>query len=183
MSSCGRKINCPDFDNKILEWIPYHNNDTIRLINSSNDSIIKLAINKVIIEHTTHYITNLKCGTCDDHIMINGNETNKPDLKIDIYLNENNIQMQSFLIKGVHFTESDSDYSEQSDYSFEGVNYNAVRIFEKKDNSYGFFKLILAKGYGIVGLVDKNGDVWKIATNSLKNNRGESVEIKNIACE
>ncbi len=94
--SCGRQINCPDFKQEIMEWIPYQNNDTIKLINSSNDSIIKLAIDEVIIEHTTHYMTNLDCGTCDDHIMINGNETNNTDLQIDIGLYENNIMHRDF---------------------------------------------------------------------------------------
>lgn len=179
---CGRQIDCPDFNNEILEWIPYQNNDTIRLINCSNDSIMKLVINEVIVEHTTHYMTNHDCGTCDDHIMINGNETINTDLQIDIGLNENNINAQRFLIKGFYFTEYNSDYSELSDYSYEGVKYDIVRIFEKKDTNDRFFKLILAKGLGIVGLVDKNGDVWKILNNDLKNSKSESVEIKNISC-
>lgn len=182
LMSCGRQIDCPNFNNEVLDWIPYQNNDTIRLINSSNDSIIILVINEVVIEHTTHYMTNLDCGTCDDQIMINGNETNNNDLQINIGLNENNINAQRYLIKGSYFTEYNSDCSEQADYSFEGVKYNAVRIFEKKETNDRFFKLILAKGLGIVGLVDKNGDVWKIISNDLKNSMSESVEIKNISC-
>jgi hypothetical protein len=182
MISCGRKIDCPDFNDEILKWVPYQNNDTIRLMNSSNDSIMKLVINEVIVEHTTHYMTNVKCGTCDDRIMINVNETDSVDLQIHIGLTYKHIYNQSFLIKGFYFTEYNSDYSEQSDYSFEGVNYDVVRIFEKKETDDRFFKLIIAKGFGIIGLVEKNGDVWEIKSTILKSKKSESVEIRNISC-
>ncbi len=86
------------------------------------------------------------------------------------------------MIKGFYFTEYNSDYSEQTDYSFEGVKYDVVRIFEKKETNDRFFKLIIAKGFGIVGLVDKNGDIWKIDSSILKSSEINSVEIKNISC-
>lgn len=182
MISCGRQIDCPEFNSQILDWIPYENNDTIRLFNTSTDSVIILAINELIIEHTTHYMTNLDCGTCDDQIMVNHNETNNHDLQIKINLNENNLMDQSYLIVESYFTEYNSNYFEFKDYTFENKVYDEVRIFEKKELNQIFIKLILAKGFGIVGLVDNENSIWIIQGSRLKNDKSNSVEIINIAC-
>lgn len=177
-SACNFQINCPGLNNEILEWIPYKNNETIVLMNSTDDSILQLEINDVVVEHTTHYTTNTKCGRCDDNLRVNGNETSNPGLQINMNFNINNITHQSFTIEDSYFF-GDSQSSEYTDYTFEGVKYDAVQIFENSRDQR-FTKLILAKGDGIIALIDKEGHTWLLKE---INAASTPVEIINIACD
>lgn len=181
-TSCGRKVNCSDFNTDQLQWIPYVNNDTIRLQNSGNDSIIYLPVNNIQVTHTTHYVTNQKCGGCSDQIYVNM-ESSSNDLIVSVYLYEGKITTQSFVVKGVYFTDGNNKYSEQTDYTFEGIAYEAVRIFEATDTDVQYRKLIIAKGYGIVGLVEENGNTWKLENAELKSIRSTDIEIINTSCD
>lgn len=178
--SCERQVNCPAFNSEPLEWMPYQEKDIILLVNTSNDSLL-LAVNEFTVEHTTHYMTNLDCGTCDDRIMINGSERNNSDLHVTIGLNKNKIIFQEFIIKGSSFTSYDAEHVELANYTFERINYDALIIIDNNNTDERFQKLVLAKGYGIIALVDKEGKIWKLKDTSLKSSR--SVEIKNISCE
>jgi len=60
------KTHCPEFDEEILSWIPYQENDVIELYAQSNDSTIIFSIKSVDITHTTHYPSNTKCACGDD---------------------------------------------------------------------------------------------------------------------
>jgi hypothetical protein len=177
--SCNRQIDCPDFNNSIMDWMPYKYNDTITLINTANDAILILIINDLRIEHTTHYMTNLDCGTCDDHIMINSNETNT-DFQINIALNENRIITQHYIIKGITFTDDKPNYTELVNYSFGGHIFDSVRIFENQ-TSDGFQKLIIAKGFGIIGLIEPVSDTW-ISVGISSERLIQTVNIENISC-
>lgn len=184
LQSCGFQVNCPDFDAETLEWIPYQNNDIIILENSSKESHITLAVNSIYVEHTTHYVTNQKCGTCDDIISINGNETDNNNFLVHIGLNKNRINSQDYLVNGTYFTDYNSEYSEHNNYLFDGDVYEAVRIFEKSVANETYRKLIIAKGYGIVGLVDYEGNAWKLvdvisSSGGISNN----IDIKKVSCE
>ena len=44
--SCGRQIDCPNFDDKVLDWLPYQTNSIITLTNLENDSILSLNVNE-----------------------------------------------------------------------------------------------------------------------------------------
>lgn len=182
VQGCGFQIDCPDFNTKLLEWVPYQNHDTIRLRNVNDDSILVLAVNEIYVEHTTHYVINEKCGTCDDFIKVNQNETIPSDLRIFIYLNKNQFKSQGYEIQDSYFAEYNTEYSEQADYTFEGVLYDHVRVFEKNPISEGFNKLIIAKGIGIVGLVDHEGNNWILTENPSESGNKEPVEIRNISC-
>jgi len=178
--SCNRQVDCPDFNNSIMDWMPYQSNDTITLLNTAGDAILILIINDLVIEHTTHYMTNLDCGTCDDHIMINSNETNT-DFQINITLNENRIITQQYIIKGNTFTDYNSIYTELIDYSFGGHTFDSVRIFENQIDDDNFQKLIVAKGFGIIGLIESDSDTW-ISVGINARRIIETVNIANISC-
>lgn len=181
-ASCGRTINCSDFNMDMLQWVPYENNDTIRLQDTENDSVINLPVGSIQVIHATHYVTNQKCGGCSDQIYVNM-EASSNDLVVSVYLHEGQITTQSFVVKGVYFTNGNDNYSEQADYTFAGKAYEAVHIFEATDTQAPFRKLYIAKGYGIIGLVDKNGHNWKLQNPELKSTRSTEVQITNTSCD
>lgn len=182
LTGCGRKVNCPMFNFDLLQWIPYENNDTIKLQNLGNDSVMILPVRHIFVSHTTHYMTNLKCGECYDNISINA-ESSSTDFIVNMYLDKNQFTSQNFLIMGVSFDSEAAHYSEQSNYTFEGNVYDNVRIFTNDNTSVVLSKLIIAKSYGIIGLVDRNGNTWKLKNPVLKSARNIQVELINTSCD
>lgn len=181
VNSCNlnSKVDCPGFNEDVLSWLPYENKDTIRLINTSNDSVVSFAIDEIIVEHTTHYNSNMDCGTCDDQIMIN-TYNSVSEFQAQIFLNENIINNRSFLIKGVYFNES--EFLEITDYTYNNKVYDTVWIFNKSGSYEQFIQLLVAKGYGIIGLVDLHYNNWVLLDNSTKSTKTTNVDIHNKAC-
>ena len=153
------KTNCPEFDKEILSWIPYQENDVIELYSQSNNSTILFSITSVNIEHKTHYKHGTDCGGCSDYILINNYDS---DFHLDMYIHENIIGSQSYMIIDTYF----DTYSERKNYQFENKEYDLVRIFETNVSQGTFRKLIVAKEIGIIGLVDIHGNSWILRTNA-----------------
>ena len=182
INCAGYQVNCPEFEEVILSWFPYQESDVIELYSQTKDGAITFSINKVEITHTTHYTTGTDCGTCDDDIVIEGYGSS--NLKIVLFLNKNKIISQRYSIDDSNF----KSYSQQNNYMLEGNEYDAVRIFNNASNET-FNKLILAKGIGIIGLIDVEGNTWKMK-NDVKKRLDESDEpedqkkyvIKNRSC-
>ena len=183
---------CPKFDEEILSWIPYQENDVVELYYQFSDSTIILPINSVEITHTTDIsrgsiIGCKKCrGECSDYIYINGYNS---DFHINIDLHLNKIGSQGYQICDTFFYSSEYDsnpnYSEITNYLFEGKEYDIVRIFENNYSQGTFEKLIIAKEIGIIGLIDIHGNSWVLksndkAKNSNKREKG-NVVIKNVS--
>lgn len=182
-NGCGTRIDCPAFDNNLLEWLPYESNDNISMVNIAGDSIIIFEIKDFYVEHTTHYMTNLDCGTCNDRILVNYGDGVVDDLEVRYYLTENTITAQEFLIMNSYFSIYQSNYSEQEDYEFQGEVFNFVRIFENPDTDELFSKLVIARGYGIIGLTDREGNTWKLLPDTRKSGSADGIEIRNQSCE
>lgn len=181
-TSCGWQVDCPDFDDKVLDWLPYKNNDVVSFTNIENDSVLSLNIKEIIVKHTTHYNTAYNCGTCYNHIKVNDYEDGDLNINIEINLDENEVTSQSYYIFGSYFSDFNSLFSEKYEYAFNGVLYNKVKLFENAESEGYFVKLILANGIGIIGLVDKNGHLWSFNNTVLKSNDMDTVEITNISC-
>ena len=162
------RINCPEFDRKILSWIPYQENDVIELYSQSNDSTILFSITSISVTHTTHYARNSKCGGCSDEIFINHYDS---DFHFEMYGGG-----QSYKIFNTYFT----TYSELNNYLFDGKEYDVVRIFENNNSNVSFKKLIIAKEFGIIGLIDKDGNTWALKTNDKGGNL--KLMINNTSC-
>jgi hypothetical protein len=174
----GCKTNCSEFDEKILSWIPYQENDVIELYSQLNDSTITFLISRVEISHTTHYSSNKDCGGCDDHIFINDYNS---DFHVRVRLNENKMESQSYKIIDTYFT----TYSEEKNYLFESEEYELVRIFETNGPQGTFIKLIVAKEIGVIGLVDIHGNTWTLKTNAKikRLDKGhKNIVINNVSC-
>ena len=159
LMSCKTTSTCPEFDEIILTWTPYQENDEIELYSQSKDSTIIFSITRVEINHTTHYEYGTKCGGCSDEIFINNYNS---DFYVEIYLSDRITGHQSYKIIDTYF----STYSEIKNYLFESKEYDLVRIFETNGSKGKFRKLILAKEIGIIGLIDINGNSWVLKTNA-----------------
>jgi hypothetical protein len=158
--SCATKVVCPEFDQIVYDWLPYAQNDTIILVKETKDDSILLFTESTIIQHTTHYLSNLDCGNCWDQILI-GNYNNKANnLYISVRLEKNKIETEEYFIKGSYFDYSRSDYTLKKNYPFNGAVYSEVKIFENEKSLELFTQLIVSKNYGIIGLADKNGFKW-----------------------
>ena len=174
LTSC--RTNCPKFDMKILNWIPYQENDIIELYAQSNDSTILFTITSVNITHTTHYEYGSKCGGCSDEISINDYNS---DFYVEIYLSDRIMGHQRYKIIDTYF----STYSEVKNYLFESKEYDLVRIYETNGEQGTFKKLIVAKEIGVIGLMDLDGNTWALKTNTLNaNGQQNNIVINNVSC-
>jgi hypothetical protein len=174
IAGCKMKVDCPEFDNNLMKWFPYEEGSSITLVNSSSDAKLELEINKVVIEHTTHYISNQKCGSCEDYVEIN--ETTD-DLNILIYLNENSIGTEYYLVKGAGFYE----YTFFGSYVVDSKEYLDVKVFVNATTNLDYTKLVVAKGFGIIELVDDDNESWVLKQDAIE--PIPSVEIKNVSCD
>ena len=187
LTGCGMTINCPEFDEAILSWIPYQENDVIELYSQSKDSTIMFSIRNVKITHTTDYKTGVDCGgACYDEIRIRQNEDDNFKFQVEISLTKNKITNQSYQIGDTRFGDGNYIYSELTNYQFENEEYEVVKIFEKTESKGTFRKLIFAKGIGIIGLIDVHGNTWILKTdvkiNRLDvNERERGIVIDNVS--
>ena len=169
----GCRVNCPEFDEKILQWIPYQENDVIELYSQSNDSTIIFTVKSVIVTHTTHYSQGSKCGGCSDDILIYDDAA---DFQVDISLYKNKIEYQSYWVCDTYF----SDYSEVKNYLFENEEYDIVRIFDNNGSTGTFRKMIIAKEIGVIGLIDIYGNTWALKIGS--DTKRKNIVINNVSC-
>jgi hypothetical protein len=183
LSLTGCKRNCSDFNKDILNWVPYQENDVIELYCQSNDSTILFSINRVYVEHTTHYSTTSKCGGCVDFVKIN-QYSDDFSFSVEISLSDNKINSYYYKIGDTYFDEYYCKYSETKNFLFENKEYESVRIFERDDLKGTFKKLILAYGYGVIGVEDIHGKTWVLKNNSelKKEKERGGVEIHNTSC-
>ena len=155
------KVDCPSFDKNALAWIPYHENQKIIFKNSATNENIHLTISAFVIEHTTHYMTNADCEKCDDIIEINNFAEGVTNLYIYFHLRENELGQMHYEIKGSIFDNySISAATEYTDYEFNSKVFPEVKILTNNSYDQLFKKLILAKNYGIIGLIDKSDNKW-----------------------
>ena len=172
----GCKRYCPSFDEDILNWIPYQEDDEIVLRSQSNDLAIIFSIKSIEITHQTHYTIGYKCGTCDDRIEIIQNDHDTFYFYAMLSLHKNKITSLFYKIGDTFF----DAYSEKEFFLFEGKEYNKVRIFEQTDSKGTFKKLIIAKEFGIIGLIDIYGNTWTLTTKKLKERK--NIVINNVSC-
>gem|GEM_PF-3519434 len=164
LKSCYRQVTCPEFNEEILDWIPYQENDRIELYSQLKDSTITISIKSVEVTHTTDYKTGYDCGGCDDEILIRQNDSDHFKFQVDIRLNRNTIAYQ-YQIGDTYYFEGNYIYSEKKNYLLEDIEYDMVRIFEKNDSKGRYNRLIIAKDFGIIGLIDVFGNTWVLKNN------------------
>lgn len=183
--SCNRQITCPEFEEDVLSWTPYQENSVIELYSQIIDSTITFSIRSVAITHTTHYNTGYDCGECFDYIIVTQNDYDNFKFEITISLNKNQVTSQHYWIGDTYFMSGNYIYSELANFLFENNEYDLVGIFEKIDDSKGTIKkLIIAKGIGIIGIIDIYGNTWSLKSNVKfeKFDGQENIKINYISC-
>ena len=172
------KHQCPSFNNDVLSWIPYQENDVVELYSESNDSIIKFSIKSVIVLHQTEYSNNSKCGTCDDQIEITQNPDDYFEFNVSMSLHKNKLKNQYYRIGGTAFTTC----IEYAEYVIFGEEYDRVRVFEA-DVNQTFKTLFVVKGIGIVGLIDRDDQFWALKNAKAKESKtGEGIIFSETSC-
>ncbi len=165
----GCKYNCPGFDEKLLSWMPYEENDTITYISQQNDTIT-FQINKYSVSNS--YETTRKnrdyCAsdasfyTIDNEGKVCGVGTwismdnNKTNINVSVNINNNKGEIDK-TVKNI------TDAVET--LSINGKQYDEVLIFEqdtiKQDDE--IWKIILANNYGIIQFYDRvTGYIWTL---------------------
>lgn len=160
LSGCGIQRNCPEFDRDLLSWIPYVAGDSLQMRRVNDDGEFVLAVNGLEVHHTSQYMSDADCGGCDDYISLNDYTVGNRGLRVEIILQGGELVSETYIINGVEFDTDYSNFSEQTDFTFNNQCYARVKLFESKNPSDAYQKLIVAKDYGIVGLVDSNGMEW-----------------------
>ena len=124
----------------------------------------------VKVNHTTHYNTGYDCGHCDDDIQIGG----RTGFSVSVSLEKNKIKSEYYSINNESFYENAVILE---NYTFNDKQYERVKIFEKAESNS---KLIIARNFGIVGFIDKDGNEWSL----LEDNAMQAKpKITNTACE
>jgi hypothetical protein len=181
--ACSTKVRCPKFNFRVLDWLPYSIGDSILLINDSRDSTIILTINKIQIDHTTHYIPDLDCGTCDDRIEFNDVSDEIGNLHFELWLNDSNIALEEYFIMDTYFSNSVPNYHFHQFYTFNGDEYENVKVFKNISIDALFSTLIIAKDFGVVGLMDKDSVLWRFLNKVPREKKPKNYYINNISCE
>ena len=172
---------CPSFNEEILNWIPYQEKDVIELYSQPNDSTLKFSIRNVTVTHKTSYKFGTKCGTCVDDIYINDDDSN---FNVTIYFDKKGIGSQDYKIYDTYFATYNSKHTEEKNYQFEDTEYDMVWVFEKTDSNGTFKKLIIAKEFGVIGLIDIHDNTWSLKTNveSKGLNQQRNIVVNNVSC-
>lgn len=182
LSACERSMECPDISEEIMEWYPYHTDNAILFYHDLN--YIQLNFNNISITHTTSYYPNLDCGTCDDVIEIYNDDYKGHNFYIYAFINNNEIKYEQYIISGTEFSAQSKDFIIEYDYAIGDVVYDEVRIFNTTTEDADYKQLIVAKGEGIVAIIDNLDNVYALNKNqSYYFDETHKPEISNYVCE
>lgn len=166
LNGCTRK--CEDFDNEILDWMPYKVNDKIEL-SSNSSSFETLTVSYSEINHSDKIPVMAKC-MCENSFIIS---LSSDSLNITIFFENSNEIDQSW----IHINGEQMGYSEHLDnLEINGHRYADLIIYEKNELTLmiRFKKIIIAKSIGIIAISEMNNE-WRIVDDSKK-----QIEISDI---
>lgn len=165
-TSCN--YNCPGFDTKLLEWMPYDLNDKIIYYNQNNDTI-SFTINQKDISssYETSYKNRKECvsemsiGEASSEKGLGININKKSDLIIisaAARINSNS---------GSIYLETENIENETQTLTINNKSFTETIMFEidTTKNDMKIWKIIIAKNYGIVQFFDRETDeIWTLQT-------------------
>ena len=172
LTGCSTK--CDDFNNKIVDWMPYKTSDKIVMSrNSIRDTLI---VNYSEIYHTDKVGFGAKC-TCENSYILN---LSSNTLKIDIRFNDSKSIEQSEIV----INDEWMNYSEQlNNLNINGKIYTDLIVYKNTNqtSSSKFEKIIVAKSIGIIKIIGKNNE-WIIIDDSKKQIETSDIKFKNTDC-
>ena len=158
MTSCGKR--CEDFNNDILNWMPYKKGETIVFQKDGVLDTCNLVNNEIY--HTDKIGAWTKCD-CEDSYSLT---ISSDSLNIEIIFHQSIDVSDSYIYinnEGLSFVK------QESSYTYHNISYSNVLIYE---NSRGtedtrFHKVIISKSIGIIGIIGKSEE-WIIFDDSTR---------------
>jgi len=156
-------VKCPEFNKSYSEWFPYNEGDILTFKHS--DSIQEYIVSTYNVHNTKSYNRNMKCGCCEDGIVIY--LTQKRDtIKIDF----NNFINPNSCMGSTRFISRNG----------EDINVKATQNQKELDlNQISSDSLIIEKSIGIKQLFWR-GKLWKFE--SIKKSKTDIKIISNNGC-
>ena len=156
-------VKCPEFNKSYSEWFPYNEGDILTFKHS--DSIQEYIVSTYNVRNTKSYNRNMKCGCCEDGIVIY--LTQKRDtIKIDF----NNFINPNSCMGSTRFISRNG----------KDINVKATQNQKELDlNQISSDSLIIEKSIGIKQLFWR-GKLWKFE--SIKKSKTDIKIISNNGC-
>lgn len=173
-TSCVTKVKCPPFNTTYLDWLPYHEGDTIFFEN--NKGYKKYIINSYKAYHSNNYPSNIKCCGCNDKIELLMAGIND-SLNIRILYENSQTGKDVFKIPDILCLCNKQSYKAVRTDSLLQLN------IRNTHNDYGIVpeniisSIIILKDRGIVSF-KKNNEEWKLKEHR-NNHVPKSIQIKN----
>lgn len=169
---CSKK--CEDFNNDIVDWMPYKVTDKIVIFRNSDSDTLTVTFSE--INHTNKIRYGSKC-MCENSFTLN---LSSDYLNIDIrFYNSWAIEQSEFIINDEWMS-----YLEQLDtMELNGHTFTDVLIFKNanENSSLRFKKIIISKSIGIIAIIELN-DEWLIIDYSKKHTEISDIEFKSTDC-
>ncbi len=172
LTSCSKK--CDDFDNKIIEWMPYKK--SVKIIISQNGDRDTLTVNFSEIYHTDKIGFGVKCP-CENSFILN---LSSNTLNVDIRFNDSKLIEQSEIV----INDDWMIYSEQTDQiNLNGKVYTDLIVYKNINltSVARFEKIIISKAIGIVAIIGED-DEWIIIDDSKKKIEISDIDFKSTDC-
>lgn len=156
-------VKCPEFNKSYYDWFPYNKEDI--LIFNNSDSIREYIVDTYYAYNTKSYNRNMKCGCCEDGIVIY--LTGKRDtIKIDF----NNFKNPNSCMGNTRFISRNG----------KDINVKATQNQKELDsNQISADSLIIEKNIGIKKFF-WNGKLWEFE--SIKKSNSDIKIISNNGC-
>lgn len=172
LTGCATK--CDDFNNEIIDWMPYKKAD--RIIIGNNNKTDTLIVNYSEIHHTDKIGFGVNCE-CENSYIIH---LSSDSLIINVlFYNANAVERSEILINNEWM-----NYSERLDrLQINGKEYTDLIIYKNVNETPAsrFEKIIISKSIGIISIVGKN-ELWGIKDDTKRDIDVSKIKLKTIDC-
>lgn len=172
LTGCGKR--CEDFNNDILNWMPYKNGDAIVL--QKNESLDTMYFDNSEVIHTDKLGAWSKC-VCEDSYYV---RMSSDSLSIDvIFYHSVDVSNSNFTVnnEGLNFVK------QESSYHYNNKLYSNVLIYENPNQSDNnrFERILISKFIGIIGIIGTSEE-WMIVDDSNRSINISDVKQNIIDC-
>ncbi|MBI5541149.1 MAG: hypothetical protein HY951_13870 [Bacteroidia bacterium] len=173
LTGCAKK--CEDFNEDIINWLPYKKTDNIILTNDNIKDTLTLKSN--VINHTEKIKRNTKCACEDNYTLLLSSDS----INISVFFNNSRVLNDSYVIINHEYL----NYFEQQNYTYQlnGLIYGRVIIYKNnsQNSNKRFDRIVISRSYGIIEIIgiDEN---WILEDSSVKEIEFTSIDFNKIDC-
>ncbi len=172
LTGCGRR--CEDFNEEVVNWMPYKVNDHIIL--QKNEVLDTLKVTQSEIYHTDKIGAWVKCSCADSYTINLGSDS--LDIIVTFY-SSNNVSASHVKLNDEYLS-----FSEQlSTFTFNDKVYLNVIIYKNNHQSQSqrFDSLLISKSIGIIGIIGTSEELV-IPDDSIRTIDLSSIDFINVDC-